>query len=278
LGLPRLLPSAIIGLAGGCILLSACTQKMICPAYQSAFIYDQDALRKQMSYFKEDSTPKVITVSRNRYLIIPEASYRKKIRSMQTIPMKPVYTKVPDSLRSDKKNEFAGAEQDTADTLSAKKKETKDSTYAITKDKEVRFWKYDWDSLKYRIDNVRLNADQDNYMWYNRDVLVLPDVRAAMEDQKNAKTAKANAGKEKKGGFFKNLFKKKPKKKEPPVETANVAPADSTGATPADSTGAPVAAPVKKKKGLFGIFKKKNQTNSKTSKPKDPAKKEEDGF
>ena len=39
------------------LLFSACTQRMICPAYQSAFIYDKNELRKRFSYFQEDSTP-----------------------------------------------------------------------------------------------------------------------------------------------------------------------------------------------------------------------------
>src|ERR1700709_1598223 len=84
-----------------CIALGACTQRLICPAYQSAFIYDQDALRKKFSYFNEDSTPKVLTASKNKYLIADPVSYHKKIRSLQTVAMKPVYVVVPDSLKDD---------------------------------------------------------------------------------------------------------------------------------------------------------------------------------
>jgi hypothetical protein len=264
---------AIIGLVGGLLALGSCTQRMICPAYQSAFIYDGAALKKQFSYFKDDSTPKVITVSKDKYLIIPEASYRKKIRSMQTIAMTPVYTKIPDSLNLDKKKEFEGAETTEKDTTAGKKQEVVDSTYAITKDKEVRVLKYNWDSSKYYIQNITFNAEQDDYMWYFRDLLVLPDVRAAVEDQKNAKDAKANAGKKQKQGFFgffKNLFKKKPKKN----DTTSVA-APNTEAN--DSTAVAPAPPVKKKKGLFGLFGKKS-ADQVPAKKKDPAKKEEDGF
>jgi hypothetical protein len=265
---------AIFLLVGFVLMLGSCTQRMICPAYQSAFIYDQEALRKQFSYFNEDSTPKILTVSKNKYLIIPEVSYRKKIRSMKTIAMKPVYTKVPDSLLSGKKDEFKGAEQDVNDSSATKKKEAVDSSYAITKDKEVRFWRYDWDSLKYHIENITLNADQDNYMWYFRDALVLPDVRAAVTDQKKAKEEKANAGKKAKTGFFgffKNLFKKKPKTKSTSDSTSI-----AQGAEP-DSV-AVNNPPVKKKKGLFGIFKKKDKADNAPVKKKDPAKKEDDGF
>jgi hypothetical protein len=259
----------------GCLLvLGACTQRLICPAYQSSFIHDQEALRQRFSYFNEDSTPKILTVSKNKYLIIPEQSYRKKIRSMQTVEMKPIYPKVPDSLQMKKEDEFAGAEQDT-DSLSTKKKEEVDSTYAISKDKETRVLKYDPDSLKYKIANITFNADQDNYMWYFRDLLVLPDVRAAMEGEKNVKEGKSKAGKtvkkEKKGfkGFFKNLFKKKPKN-----DSTKVAGPPNADVAPDSAT----AKPPKEKKG--GFFKrKKNKTDADApEKKKDPAKKEEDGF
>jgi hypothetical protein len=259
-------------LIGGLLALGSCTQRMVCPAYQSAFIYDGEALKKQFSYFKDDSTPKIITVSKDKYLIIPEESYRKKIRSMQTIAMKPVYTKIPDSLNAEKKKEFEGAEKDEKDTTSAANKKPVDSVYAITKDKEVRVLKYDWDSSKYYIQNITLNAEQDNYMWYFRDVLVLPDVRAAIEDQKNAKEGKVNAGKKQKQGFFgffKNIFKKKPKKN----DSTSVA---TNANAPNDSTAVASPPPAKKKKGLFGLFGKKSADTP--VKKKDPAKKEDDGF
>ncbi len=259
----------------GCLLaLASCTQRMICPAYQSAFIYDQPTLHRRFSYFNEDSTPKILTVSKNRYLIIPEQSYRKKIRSMQTIEMKPIYPIIPDSLQMKKKDDLIGAEREAGDTLASARKEPEDSVYAISKDKEVRVLKYDHDSLKYHVENIKYTSEQDNYMWYFRDVLVLPDVKAALADEKNAKegkTARAKAAKKEKGffGFFKNLFKKKPK-----IDSTSATAPDSTASSP-DSTA--VSTP-KKKKGLFGIFKKDKQTPVSSEKKKDPAKKEDDGF
>ena len=258
----------------GCLLaLGSCTQRMICPAYQSAFIYDQEALHRRFSYFNEDSTPKILTVSKNKYLIIPEQSYRKKIRSMQTIEMKPIYPKIPDSLQAKKKDDLVvGAEQEAGDTLAAKNKEPVDSVYQISKDKEVRMLKYDPDSLKYRVENIKFSSEQDNYMWYFRDVLVLPDVKAALADEKSAKEGKAAAAgkKEKKGffGFFKNLFKKKPKND----STSVASPAQPTGS---DST---TIEPPKEKRGLFGIFKKKKKEAKVPDQKKDPAKKEHDRF
>jgi len=257
------------------LIISACsTQKMVCPAYQSVFIHDQVALRKKFSYFNEDSTPKVYTVSKNKYLIIPEQSYRKKIRSMQTIEMKPIYPKVPDSLQA-KNDEFEGAEQDETpvDSVASKSKEAEDSVYAISKDKEVRLLKYDRDSAKYRIVNVRYTSDQDIYMWYFRDVLVLPDVKAAMEEEKNAKEGKTSAtvkGKKEKKGL-KGLFTKKPKSDSIAVQSPPPSPTTDS------------AAVVEKKEKKGGLFKRKKEEpkvkEEQPEKKKDPAKKEEDdGF
>ena len=97
------------------ILLSACTQRMICPAYQSAFIYDQDELRKKFSYLNEDSTPKVYyTASKTKYLVAEPISYRKKIRNMSTVVMKDVNVKLPDSLQIGGDDIVVGAELDLA--------------------------------------------------------------------------------------------------------------------------------------------------------------------
>jgi hypothetical protein len=245
---------------------------MICPAYQSAFIHDPVAMSRKVSYFVNDSTPKVLTVSKNRYLIIPEASYRKKLRSLQTIAMKPIPTVIPDSLQEKKKEDrIIGAEQDSTATApdSLKSQSAEDSVYQISIDKEVRVLKFKMDSSKFYIDNIKYTSDQDNYMWYFRDVLVLPDVRAALmnkgnKDQTGATGAEGTSAPEKKGGFFKNLFKKKTK----PDSTATPA-----ATSPSDSTA---TAPAPKKK-FGGLFKKKSATSAPV-KPVDPAKKEDDGF
>jgi hypothetical protein len=225
-----------------CVVASACTQRMICPAYQSAFIYDKNELRKKFSIFGEDSTPKVFTASKNKYLIAEPTSYRKKLRSLQTIEKKDVYTHLPDSLDPNFKEDgedgvIPGAEldlaarsvidsiyiEDVAQDTSATAAE--DSVYMISVDKEVRYLHYDApDSLifnpdsgkyvpkipKYVIREITFNVEQDMYMWYLRDYLILPDVKMAKEGQ--AQQAKA-AKKQKKGffGFFKNIFKKKKK-------------------------------------------------------------------
>jgi len=226
-------------------LLSACTQRLICPAYQSSFIYDKEALRQKFSYFKEDSTPKVLTASKNKYLIAVPESYRKTYRKMQTIEMKPIYPKKPDTLQK-AEDDMMLAELDSASADSlARNKEPGDSIYAITKTKE------------------KYNLDQDLYMWYFREKLVLPDVRAAIENKNRKPSDNVGPdGKKKKVGFLqgiKNIFKKKPK-------------ADSTVVNDPSGKATPESTEPKKKSGLFKKKKKK------TDPPKelDPAKKEGD--
>jgi hypothetical protein len=234
----------------GFILLlgSSCTQKLICPAYQSSFIYDKEALRKKFSYFKEDSTPKILTVSKNKYLVAVPESYRKKMRGLKTVEMKPVYPVIPDSLKPDQGDNLM-LERDVVDSTAVPEQ---DSVYAITKTKE------------------QYNVDQDIYMWYFRDQLVLPDVRAAMDTQSKNKAEAANARKKKKGLFsFLKFGKKKKAADSLAVEEQPLIPTDS------DTTAAPP-----KKKGLMGIFggKNKKKDPAAPAKKKEDAKKEEDGF
>ena len=258
---------AIYAICGLIIIVSACTERMICPAYQSAYIYDRNELRKKFSYFQEDSTPKVFTASKTKYLIAEPTPYRKKLRSIQTVSMKKVAVAVPDSISGVNKdsvitgdlNKAALSVMDTTmivdvpqDTVNTKE----DSTYVITKDREVRVLKYNmpdslvYDSVnnkyiaqrgKYYVKEVGYNTEQDNYMWYLRRSLVLPDVKLAkLANAKQNEQARKDQ-KSKKGirGFFNKLFGKKnkqdidsaefqPQKEEPEFDfidtTATVAP------------------------------------------------------
>ena len=234
---------------------------------------------------------------------------------MQTVAMKPLNPVVPDSLTMGKDDLIAemtgedgvvpGAELDLAarsaidstyieDIPQDTSQTYADSVYVITKDKELRLLKYNFpDSLKfdeatgryvsetpeYVVQDVRFNVEQDNYMWYLRNSLVLPDVRLSQLQQNAQKEAEVNGSKNKKKkagffGFFKNLFKKKDKG----------AATDSTNVqTPAQPTeeefdyvdedeqlraqqGQPQQQEPEKKKGLFGKKKDKEEKNIKKSK------------
>lgn len=251
----------LFALVGLLIVLGSCTQRLICPAYQSSFIHDKEALRKKFSYMQEDSTPKIFTAStsKNRYLVAVPESYRRKLRSLQTVEMKPVYPQIPDSLKAD--DEFLLAERDITDSVQQEVSkgglDPGDSAYAITKTKE------------------KYNVEQDNYMWYFRNVLVMPDVRAAMEDKKNNKDAQAKEGEAaKKGGFFKNLlniFKKKPKDSTSVNAPALAADESDSAATEKKPKVKKVKAPKKKKEKEPAVKKKETP-----EKKKGDAKKEED--
>ena len=286
------------------LLFSACTQRMICPAYQSAFIYDKNELRKKFSYFEEDSTPKLLVASKTKYLIAEPMSYRKKLRSLQTVAMTPVNPVLPDSMTVDDEIEgidgedgvVPGAELDLAarsvidstyivDVPIDSTQTYVDSIYVISKDKELRFLKYNFpDSLtynessgtymretpEYSVKDIRYNVEQDNYMWYLRNALVLPDVRLS-QIQQSAQDAAANkkSKAKKKGvlGFFKNLFKKKEKEaadstdqqvQPPSIDDFDFVENDSIRQHQQDSIR---AAQPPAKKGAFSIFKKKNKKN-----------------
>jgi hypothetical protein len=295
-----------------CLVLGSCTQRMVCPAYQSAFIYDKDELRKKFSYFLDDSTPKVLTASKNKYLVAEPTTYRQKIRSMQTVRLKEVPVHVPDSL-SGKIDSVSMADLDKAarsvidstvivdvpqsDSIA----QPLDSIYVITKDKELRLLKYnapdslDYDpttqryvrqKASYSVADVRYNNEEDNYMWYLRDALVLPDVRIAKlaQAEGGAKGEKEKSGKKKQGffGFFKNLFKKK-KKEEIDSASLNLPPkeefdyideADTVAQTETQIRGqqAQVEKQPKEKKGLFGKKKSSAEKPPKKKKKEKPVK------
>jgi hypothetical protein len=312
----------IVTLGFLCFLLGACTQRMICPAYQSAYIYDKDELRKKFSYFLGDSTPKVYAASKTRYLVAEPMSYQKRLRSLQTVRMKPVPVVVPDSLLNNKDsvtmdelNRAARSVIDSTVVVDVPKKDSAaiaplDSIYVITKDKELRLLKYngsdslDYDSAtqryvvqrpKYYVADVRYNMEQDNYMWYLRDVIVLPDARIAKMGGGEAKGEDGKPTEKKKQGlkgFFKNLFKKKPR--EEADTTDNLAPpkeefdfideADSTSKAEVPLPGQEDTAPVKPNKKATKASRKKNKKSPviepkpEEKKPADKKKEEDDGF
>jgi hypothetical protein len=317
---------ALFGIILAIMLISAsCTQRMVCPAFQSAYIYDRDQLRKKFSYFLEDSTPKIYSASKTKYLIAEPTTYKRKTRAIKTVEMKPVNVAVPDSLSPNFDEDLGkegadgedgvvpGAELDAAarsvidstyivdvpveeDPVAAE-----DSIYVISKDRELRLLKYNFpDSLQldsttgryvsetpyYAVVNITFNVEQDNYMWYLRDYLVLPDVRLAKmrgrggegEDGDGTEAKKDK----KKGGFFRNLFKKKKVTEEPEEEAVPPPPKseeeefdyiedDEQGKPPVTEEEQPKE---EKKKGLFG---RKKDKKPKEEKPKEeePAKEEE---
>ena len=197
--------------------LSSCSKKMECPAYRSAFIFDTTALKKKFSYFVND-TPKIYTVNKNKFLIIEPVSYRSKTAEFRTIEMLPTYPVIPDSLILQRDEQLRN-ELDSLGTAEAKP------------------------PLHPGLIGPKFNVEQENYMYYFRKTLVLPDVKGTMPTQKR----------QKKGikGFFKGLFKKKDKKekKERKKKTAEAsAEPDATSADAQDAAPAEEKRTLRKKK------------------------------
>lgn len=272
-----------------CAFLVSCTEKVICPAYQSAYIYDKEALRKKFSYFKEDSTPKIYTASKNKYLVAAPTTYKKKNRSLQTIVMKLVMPVVPDSLKEDGMNaemNVDSVQRNVYDSTAVIRIDTlgTDSVYMISVDREVRVLKYNPIQRKYFVDTIGFNTEQDNYMWYMKDILVLPDVKLLREKEEANKKEAAKEKKEKKGirGFFAGIFKKKNKSILEQDSTQNLKKEDEDygyddfegKAKDSTNVNQPAEQTKAKKKGPFSFLKKDKKEPKK--KAVDPAKKEDD--
>ncbi|UII24163.1 hypothetical protein [Fulvivirga ligni] len=235
----------IIGLFLFCCI-QGCTERAICPAYQSAFIYDEEALQRRFSYFEEDSTPKILEADKDKFLVIKPMSYRKKMRSMRTVPMVDVYPVKEDSLEYN--DEFYLAERDGYD-----------STAVISVDTLAALTPLDI-AYKISIKKETFNTEQELYLYYLKDYIVYPDTRLQMEG-----SAEMQGGKKKKEGFFKRLFGKKKNKSDSSQFDVE------TSATELDDSG-------KKKKGGFfkNLFKKKNKEGTPSEGVKEDEGVEED--
>ena len=174
-------------------------------------------------------------------------SYRKKLASFRTIEMLPIYPVIPDSLK------FQGDAQMQAEM------DVQDSTGAVQDP-----------PLHPGLIGPKFNVEQENYMYYFRKILVLPDVRESMATQ---------AASRKKRGFFSRLFNRKNKsdaagtqpdstakqpffkrifsKKNKETETAEVAPSNNAQANPPDDQ------PAEEKTPFFQrIFGKKKESST----------------
>lgn len=77
---------------------------MICPAFQSSFIYDDVKRDALFAYFGEDSLPSLHGfTNKNKYGIIEESSKRKKRDGMRVVRMERIYPQedVNDSISND---------------------------------------------------------------------------------------------------------------------------------------------------------------------------------
>jgi len=213
------------------LLAWSCAERTICPAYQSAFIHDKDALTKHFSYFKEDSTPKLLTASKNKFGIGERQPYWKKVRSLNTVKMETMYPQLDDS------TQWAGdialmAEMDVVDSIAL------DSTSV----NEIGWTEH-------------FNVEQEFYFYYFNDILVYPEERALLEAA-NAQKDKINKDQAERTGEKQNFFQKflslfKKKQKSDEDATDQLTDEEASDEENIDS-------PPKKKK-RFGFGKKKDK-------------------
>lgn len=315
---------ALTLLLGCTSLVVACsTQRMICPAYQSSFYFDKSKQKEAFFLYNENknqpreilaSNSKTINLPPNdsswtdshvvqgpalpferkrkkeKYLLLPKKTYKQALRQLQTVPMKPVYPKIGED-STDIKKALDSAARSVTDTITSvagnqqAQGPAEDSVYVISKEKE------------------KFNLDQDNYMWYFRDILVLPDVKQGMEAAKEEKEGTTATKNKVKQGFFsklKGLFKKKKKQKKDSTDLVPVTPPEENYDTEVDSTlvqpqaqklvqpKQPLAtqqlattdssATEPKAKGLFRKKKKSKVEPTPPVKKQEPKKDEKDGF
>lgn len=241
------------------ISICACTtHRLTCPAFQSAFIHDQTTLDQHFSYFGRDSMPKIMEASKDKRLLIDPVTYKRKLGSLQTIPMVDIYPQEEDSatFNDDLSEELLYVDEDVRqrdmyneeDLLREMEPEepsndapdavADDSTYVISLKKE------------------KFNVDQELYLWYMKDFLVYPDVKIILSQLENP--PQEEEPKEEKVGFFKRLFGGKKNE----LDSASM---DSLGMED------------NKKKGLFSFLRKKKNKQD-TVEVENIPQVDEDGF
>ena len=224
------------------VVLSSCSGKVVCPAYSSYFMLDEEYRDKHFSYFGEDSLPSnaLASVEKTWYGTIKEPKllpFYRKNESLKTVPMELVFAKVPDSVAL-AGDELMYAEMDVVDsTRIANEQRRKD-----------RNW----------------NVEQEYYFRRIRDLIITEEDLA--EGRTDAPAINATTGEPvQKKGFFGRLFGKKDKSEEESVGLNE----DETGV---DEAPPPKEKKKKEKKEKKGLFGKKNKDDQAA----DPGKKDDD--
>ena len=172
---------------------ASCTERVICPAYQSAFMHDKNALTAHFSYFQPDSTPKIREADKTRFLLIEPVVYEKRVRELRTIEMRDIYPTPPDSIIFDQ--DMMLAERDVIDSA---------AMGAASEELHP--------GLK-----GPFNTDQELYMYYLRDILLLPDARSEMNIE--YESIRKNERRQKKAAKKQPAVEEEKEKKEtPPVD------------------------------------------------------------
>lgn len=150
-------------------IISSCQDKLICPAFQSTYVFDDGERAALFSLFSEDSIPKKkLVVKKNRHGIIVKIRYLKKIENFRTVKMKNIYP------------------EDTAVMALAEQDIVYDSLSGDLKRKVVN--KYNTEQVKYMelIGNQLMNAREKQKTEYEKQSKILEE--AQLEEELPQKT------------------------------------------------------------------------------------------
>src|SRR5690606_26769219 len=74
------------------VCLGSCQSRMICPAFQSSFIYNDEKRETLFAYFGEDSLPLLQGhTNKNNFGIIEDIARRKRRDNFRTVRMERIY-------------------------------------------------------------------------------------------------------------------------------------------------------------------------------------------
>jgi hypothetical protein len=102
---------------------------MICPAFQSTYVFEDNTRQNLFSLFGEDSLPKSkVIIKKNRYGMIVRVRYNERMNDLRTVRMKTIYSPPPiDSVLVDE-DAFVNANVET-DTLELEASENNNHRY-----------------------------------------------------------------------------------------------------------------------------------------------------
>lgn len=202
------------------LVFTACKDKMVCAAFQSSYILDEEEQRKRFSFFEGDSLVLTASASTSNYKTniygISEKKYGYwKEQGLLKIKQKEVYSEEVDSLLEVRKNGIP----EMAEGGEVKEK----SPFTPQLDSaQVAQGADAWDNTK----RFKYNVDFVNYM-----LLVGNDILKQQAIERDSAQARAERSEEvdqpsdstsnDKEGFFKNLFSRKEKPKDSQEDVAS---------------------------------------------------------
>jgi hypothetical protein len=200
------------------IVFAACNDKMVCAAFQSSYILDEEEQKKRFSFFEGDSLVLTASASTGHYKTniygISEKKYGYwKEEGLLRIKQKEVYSKEVDSLLNNRNQVVA----DSAESGDVKM----NSPFTPQLDSaQIAQGADPWDNTK----RFKYNVDFVNYMLLvGNDILKQQAIERDSAQARAARNEKLeqpsdSTSQDNKKGFLKNIFKSKAKSDNSPQE------------------------------------------------------------